>query len=151
MLWKITAFGHFRPTPGGRKCQKTYLHTNTFHLDLFTCLYDHPLLRYSLGKLMFRKTTVLGSFGHIRQTAGNPMWPKLPKGTSTRQDRSFALTPKSIRPSVTKKQHEKAHVSNNHCFRSFWPNSAMSVRYKDTAWIRIDERRTDGRTDIPNL
>ena len=42
MFWKITAFEHFRPTSGGRKCQKTHLliHTKTFHLNLFTCFYD---------------------------------------------------------------------------------------------------------------
>ena len=60
---------------------------------------------------MFRKTAVLGSFGHIRTTFGNRMWPKLPKGTTTRQDLSFARTPTSIRQFVTKKQPGKAHVS----------------------------------------
>ena len=79
MFCNITAFGHFRTTSGGRKCQKAHLHTKTFHLDLFTCFYDHLLQRYSLEKLIFGKTAVLGNFGHIWPTSGNPMWPKLPK------------------------------------------------------------------------
>ena len=123
--------------------------------------------------LYLEKTAVLGSFGHIRPTFGIRMWPKLPKGTSTYQDLSFAPTPTSIRPSVTKKQPGKAHVSKNRCFRKFRPDSAnfqyanvaenskrhiytprplicaysqisTTARYKDTSWKRIDTGQTDG-------
>ena len=96
-----------------------------FIFTLFTCLYDDTLQRYSLKKLMFRKTADLESFGHIRQTSGNWMWPKLPKGTSSCQYLSFAPTPMSIRPSVTKEQPRNAHISKNRCFWTFWPNSAI--------------------------
>ena len=94
-------------------CQNKHLHKKSFYLDLFKCPYDPALQRYSLEKLMFRKIAVLGSFGHILPTSGNPMWPKLPKGTPASCDLSFA--PTSIQPSVTKKQAVKAHVSINRC------------------------------------
>ena len=73
MFWKITAFGHFLPTSGSRKCQKTHLHTKTIHLN--QGLYDHPLQRNSLEKPMFRKPAVwdiLAKFGRFR-------WPKMAK------------------------------------------------------------------------
>ena len=50
-------------------------------------------------------------------------WPKLSKSTSTGQGLSYEPIPRSLRPSVTKK----------------------------TAWKGIDDGRTDGRTDTPNL
>ena len=79
-------------------------------------------------RFMFRKTAVLGSFGHYRPFSGtcNPMRSKLPEGTSTRQEFSFSPTPTSLRPSVTKKQPGKVHVSKNRCFWTFWQNSAIS-------------------------
>ena len=43
MFWKIKAFGHFWPSPVGRKFPNAHPHINTFHLNLFTCLFDHPL------------------------------------------------------------------------------------------------------------
>ena len=66
MFLKVKAFGHFRPTSGGRKCQKAHLHAKTFHMSLFQGLYDHPLQRNSLEKHMFRKTDVFGHFCQIR-------------------------------------------------------------------------------------
>ena len=132
-LVNATAFGHFRPTSGGRKCQKAHLHTKTFHLNLCTCLYDNSLQRYSLEKLMFRKTADLG-FGHKFRSYSTIfrdwIWPKLPKGTSTRQNLSFAPTPMSIQPSVTKKQSGKSHVSvwKTRYFWIFWPNLAKKVK-----------------------
>ena len=75
MFWKIKACGHFWPTSGGRKCQKAHLHTITFHLNLFKCLYDHPLQKNSLEKLMFR--------------------PRLSKGTSIRLDLSYEPIPRN--------------------------------------------------------
>ena len=66
MFWKITAFVHFRPIFGGRKCQKAHLHTKTFRLNLFTCLYDHTLQRNILESSCFKKTVVFGHFGQIR-------------------------------------------------------------------------------------
>ena len=125
MLWKITFLGHFWPTSGIRKCQKAHLHTNNIHLNLFPGLYDHPLQRYSLEKPTFRKTTIFGHFGLIR------LFPvtesaKLSKGTSTGQDLSYEPIPRSLRPSVTKKQPGKAYVSKNRYFWTFWPNSAIS-------------------------
>ena len=42
-------------------------------------------------KLIYRKPAVLGSFGHIHPTTSNRIWPKQPKGTSSRQDILFEL------------------------------------------------------------
>ena len=50
----------------GQNFQKAHLKAKTFHLSLFTGLYDHPLQRNSLEKLMFRKTAICGHFGQIR-------------------------------------------------------------------------------------
>ena len=70
MFWKITAFGHFWPTSGSRKCQKTHLHTKTIHLNLFPGLYDRSLGKYSLESSCFEKhghfVFVFGHFGQIR-------------------------------------------------------------------------------------
>ena len=51
MFWKITAFVHFWPTSGIRKCQKAHLQAKT--------------VRYkeTAWKSMFRKTAI---FGHFR-------------------------------------------------------------------------------------
>ena len=46
-------FGQIRPFPvaeSGQNCQKAHLQVKTFHMSLFTGLYDHPLQRYSLEK-----------------------------------------------------------------------------------------------------
>ena len=54
---------------GGWKCRKAHLHTNTFHLNLFPGLYDHPLQGYSLEKPMLKKTLfleILPKFSHFR-------------------------------------------------------------------------------------
>ena len=188
MFWKNQSFGAFSAISGGRKCQKAHLHTKTFHLNLFTCLYDHKLHWNNLEKLMFRKTAVLGSFGHIRATFGIRMWPKLPKGTSKHQDLSFAPTPTSIRLSFTRRDSLKnliflakfghfrwsilAKTAKRHIYRPrpfIWAYSQVSatiryketavksscfenplfldIRYKDTAWKRIDDGQTDGQKD----
>ena len=68
MFWKITTLGHFRSTPGGRKCQKAHLHAKTFQLHPLPCFYAHPSQRNSLDKL-FRKTAVfhmLAPFCHFQ-------------------------------------------------------------------------------------
>ena len=58
-------FGHFgqiRPFPvaeSGQNFQKAHLQAKTFHLSLFTGLYNHPLQRNSLEKLMFQKIAIL--------------------------------------------------------------------------------------------
>ena len=50
----------------GKNCQKAPLQANTFQMSLFPSLYDHPLQRNSLEKLMFRKTADFGHFGQFR-------------------------------------------------------------------------------------
>ena len=60
------------------------------------------------GKAHASKTTALGSLCYIRIR----MWPKLPKGTSTHQDLSFAPTPTATRPFVTSR-----HSLENLMFR----------------------------------
>ena len=62
MFWKIQDFGHFWPTSGGRNCQKAHLHTKTFHLNLFTCLYDHRLQRNRLEKAYIKKNLCFWTF-----------------------------------------------------------------------------------------
>ena len=68
-------FYNFRSGAFDQNDQKAHLQAKTFHMILFTGLYDHPLQRNSLEKLMFRKTAVFGhlaKFGHFR-------WPNLAK------------------------------------------------------------------------
>ena len=75
-------FGQIRPFPvaeSGQNCQKAHLQAKTFHLSLFTSLYDHPLQRKNLESSCFVKPLfldILAKFGHF---------PKLSKGTSTGQ------------------------------------------------------------------
>ena len=77
---------------------------------------------------MFRKkTAVFEASDRFGVLPVNWIWPKLPKGTSTRQDLSFAPTRTSIRLSVTKKQPGKAHVSKNCCFMKFRSETAKKV------------------------
>ena len=61
----LGSFYQFPVTECGRNFQKAHLHTKTFHLRPLPYLYDHPLQRNSLEKLMFRKT-VFEHFGQIR-------------------------------------------------------------------------------------
>ena len=89
-------------------------------------LYDHPLQRNSLENHTFRKTAVFWTFWPNSAISGGRTWLKLSKGTSTYRDLSYEPFPRSLRPSVTKKQPGKAHVSKNRCFRTFWRNSAIS-------------------------
>ena len=63
---------------------------------------------------------------------GNRCGRKCIKGTSTRQDLSFAPTPTSIRTSITQKQPGKAHVSKNRCFRKLRPASASFGQFPVT-------------------
>ena len=54
------------PTSSGQNCHKAHLQAKTFHMSLFPGLYDHPLQRNSLEKLMFRKPLfldILAKFG----------------------------------------------------------------------------------------
>ena len=110
MFWKITAFGHLLPTYGSRKCQKAHLQAKTFHMSLLPGLYDHPLQRYSLEKSMFRKTAIFGHSGQIwpfpvveyRQNCQN----------AHLQVKTFHI-PRSLRPSVTKKQQVNAKSSRH--------------------------------------
>ena len=46
----------------GQNYQKAHLQAKTFYKSLFPRLYDHPLQRNRLEKLMFRKTTIFGHF-----------------------------------------------------------------------------------------
>ena len=55
-------------------------------INPFPRLYDRKLQRYRLEKLMFRKTAV---FGYVVLILPFRIWPKLSKGTSTRQYRSY--------------------------------------------------------------
>ena len=109
MFWKIQDIGPFWPTSGGRNCQKAHPHTKTFHLNLFTCLYDHRLQRYSPERL-FSKNRCFWTFWPISAIFGGRIWLKLSKGTSTGQDLSYELIPRSLRPFVTEKQPGKAYV-----------------------------------------
>ena len=115
LFWKFKAFGQFWPTSVGRNCQKAHLYAKTFHMSLFPGLYDHPLQRNSLEKHKFRKP-LFWTFWSNSAISGGRIWSKLSKGTSTGQDLSFELIPRSLRPSVTKIQPGKAHVSRNRCF-----------------------------------
>ena len=49
----------------------------------------------------------------------NLRWPQLSKGTSIRQDLSYEPIPKSLRPSIAKKQPGKAQVPKNRYFGHF--------------------------------
>ena len=97
MFWKIQ---YFWPTSGGRNSQKAHLHTKTFHLNLFTCLYDHWLQRYSPERL-FSKNHCFWTFQPISAIFGGRIWPKLSKGTSTGLDLSYEHIPRSLQPFVT--------------------------------------------------
>ena len=144
-------FGWTRPFPvveSGRNCQKTHLHAKTFHLRPLPCPYEHPLQRNSLEKLMFRKTTVLGSFSHIRLTSDNRIWPKLPKDTSTRKGLLLEPTPASIRPSVTKKQSRKAHVWKPVVLRSFGQIRLISG---DRIWSNLPHLHYKGTSTRQDL
>ena len=85
----------------------------SYDMSLFAGRYDHPLQRNSLEKFMFRKKLLfLDILAKLAYSAGR-IWPKLTKGTSTRQDHSYDPIPRSLRPSVTKNQPGKAHVTKN--------------------------------------
>ena len=78
----------------------------------------HMSLRPSVTKIqpckvIFEKPLfldILANFGHFR-------WPKLSKGTSTGQDLSYELIPRSLRPSVTKIQPGKESMTNRRTSR----------------------------------
>ena len=144
MCWNITAFGHFRQTSDGRKLTKTHLHTKTFHLNLFTCLYDHMLQRYSLGKLMFRKTAVLGSYGNIRPTSGNRMWPNCQK--------AYLHAKTIIRSHVDTTIRYRETAWKRSCFEK--PLFLVILANFDTkiqpGKESMTDGRLDGRSDTPN-
>ena len=125
MLKKTAVFGHFgqfRPFRIWQKCQKAHLQAITFHMSLFPGLYDHPLQRHSLEKLIFRKpliSDILANFGHFR-------WPNLAKTV-------------------------KRHIYRPRPFIWAYSQVSTTIRYKDTAWKRIDDGQTDRQTDTPNL
>ena len=85
-------------------------------------------------KLMFRKTDVFGNFSQNWAIFRGRIWAKLPKGTSTRQDLSFAPTPTSIWQSATKIKPGKANVSKNRCSGIFWPKSAI---FRGRIWPKL--------------
>ena len=114
-------FGQFRPfqvAEPGRTRQKAHLQAKTFHMSIFPDLYDHPLQRNNLEKLMFRKTADFGHFGQFR-----PFPVAEPVKRHIYRPRPFILAyliSRSLRPFVTKIQPGKESMT---------------------------DRRTDGRTD----
>ena len=92
---------------GGRICQMAHLYAKTFHMSLFPGLYDHPLQRNSLEKLMFRKTDILdilAKFGHLR-------WPNMAKTV-------------------------KRHIYRPRPFICAYSQVSTTIRYKETAFRR---------------
>ena len=171
-------FGHFWPTSGGRNCQKAHLHTKTFHLSLFTCRYDHRLQRNSLEKLIFWKTAsaVFGHFRPISVITGSRTCQNAYLQAKTVHISLFlglydhCLLRNSLENLCLEKPlfldilayfghfwwPNLAETVKRHIYRSrpfIWAYSQVSttIRYKDTAWKRIDDGRTYWRTDTPNL
>ena len=117
IFWKIRAFGHFRPTSGGRKCRKTHFHTKTLHLNLFPGCYDHPLQRYILEKNRWRQTT-----RHPKSMAPN-LWRLkyiCQKGWGDPLDRH----PKSIGPNLW-------GLKNTHARGKGWPIGFVALGYNN--------------------
>ena len=89
-------------------------------MSLFPGIYDHPLQRNSIEKLMFKKNTVFGHFG---------------------QNRLFLVVEYG-------QKCQKAHLHAKTFHMSVYPSQvSTTIRYKDTAWKRIDDGRTDGHPE----
>ena len=106
-------------------CQKAHLQAKTFHMSLFRGLYDHPLQRYSLEKLVSRKTAVFGHFGQILP------FPVAETGQTVKRHiytprLSYDHIPRSLEPSVTKKQSGKKLISKNH-WHFIWAYNKVSM------------------------
>ena len=72
IFWPHSAISGARIWP---KLSIAHLQAKTFHMNQFPGLYDHPLQRYSLEKIMFKKPLFLdisAKLGHFR-------WPILAK------------------------------------------------------------------------
>ena len=70
----------------------------------------------SNADLAYARVLEIQSFWAI---LANLRWPQLSKGTSIRQDLSYEPIPRSLRPSIAKKQPGKAKISKNRYFGHF--------------------------------
>ena len=116
MLRKTAICGHFgriRPFPVAESGPKMSKGTSTGH-DLSYEPIPRSLRPFVLkkqpGKAYVSKNRFFGHFGQIRPFPVTESDQNCQKGTSTRQDISYEPSCRSLRPSVTKKQPEKAHV-----------------------------------------
>ena len=68
----LANFGQYTVDESGPNCQKAHPHAMAFHLRSLPRLYDHPLQRNSLEKLMFKKNPlfreVSAIFGQLSET-----------------------------------------------------------------------------------
>ena len=168
----------FGKSPSGcRNCRKAHLHDKILS---FLCgtMSIRPLVKNSLEKLIFRKKEVLRSFSLIRPISKNLMWPKLPKGTSTRHD--FHLCPLQHlfnhplqRSTLEKLMFRKTAVFEHFgLIRHFRRSNLAQTTHLHTKKFHLSrfpglydhplpryslekksmtDGRTDGRTDTPNL
>ena len=95
----------------------------------------HMSLRPSItkkqpGKSHILKNRCFWTFWPILDIFGGRIWPKLSKGTSIRQDISYKPIPRSLRPSVAKKQPGKTTILDILAkFGHFWwPNLAKTFK-----------------------
>ena len=112
-------FGQIPVVESGQNCQKTHKHAKTFHMSLFLGLYNHPLQRNRLETLMFWKKPL---FLDILAKFGHFRCLSLAKTA-------------------------KRHIYRPRPFIWAYSQVSTTIRYKDTAWKRIDDRRMDRRTD----
>ena len=92
---------------------KAHLHTTTFYLNLFICLYDHPLQRNSLKTLM--TTAASGQLGRNRPFS---------VADSVQNCQKAHPHTKTFHMSLFSGLYY--YVSKNRCFWTIWPNSANS-------------------------
>ena len=83
---------------------------------------NRPLIRRGIDYLVYARVLDIQSFWTFwpnSAISGGRIWPKLSKATSTGQGLSFEPIPRSLRPSVAKKQPGKAQVPKNRYFGHF--------------------------------
>ena len=142
-------FGQIRPFPvaePGQNGQKAHLQVKTFHMSLFQGLYDHPLQRNSLEKLMFRKTLILdilAKFDHFR-------WPNLAKSVKRHiyRPRPFIWAYSQVSTTI---RYKKNRLEKNWWQTDGHPESIGPQPLGLGPKKNMTDRWTDRRTDTPNL
>ena len=110
MFWKITAFGRKEAESG--KSGKRHIYTP--RRFIWTDSQVSTTIRYketAWKSSCFEKPLFLDIL-QISAISGARFWPKLSKGTSTGQELLYEPIPRSLRPSVTKKQPGKESMTD---------------------------------------